>query len=616
MNWRHFQAFVWLRWRLTANHWRRAGKLNAVLMAAVVVLTLVMAVPLFIGSFALGLYAIPKATPDQLMYVWDGLIVGFLSFWAIGVLVELQRNEDLPLSKFLHLPVSVNAAFLINYLSSLLRLTIVVFVPAMAGYALALVYVKGVSQLPVVPALAAFLLMVTAPTYLFQGWLASLVSNPRRRRTVVVAATMVFVLIFQLPNLLNLYIPRMSRMTLRESSRSIAQMQAEQASLGKSLEAGEISIEEFKRRSEEALDTFKNETQRLSAEGPQQIARIVGIANTALPVGWLALGVKSAAEGRIAPSLLGLAGMSLIGAGSLWRAYRSTVRQYQGQASSRKSRAPVKPASPVGKPGNRLLELTLPGLSEPASAIALGGFRSLLRSPEAKMSLLSPLIMGGVFGSMLLNGRQGMPELSSPLLGVAAIACVLFGMAQLMVNQFGIDRDGFRVFVLCAAPRRDILLGKNLAIAPVAVVLTAIMLTAVQILRPMRLDHALSMIPQFISMYLMFCFMANLFSIYVPVYLAPGTLKPANPKVTTVLLQVAMFLLVFPLCQSLTLIPLAAESVLNVFGLAGRVPVCLLLSLAQCAAALLLYRSSLDWLGDQLQEREQRILETVTNRAL
>ena len=54
------------------------------------------------------------------------------------------------------------------------------------------------------PLSAAFLLMVTALTYQFQGWLASLMSNPRRRRTVVVAATAVFVLIFQLPNLLQL----------------------------------------------------------------------------------------------------------------------------------------------------------------------------------------------------------------------------------------------------------------------------------------------------------------------------------------------------------------------------------------------------------------------------
>ena len=55
------------------------------------------------------------------MYAWDALIVAFLLFWGIGLLTELQRNDPLSLSKFLHLPVSVNSAFLINYLSSLVR---------------------------------------------------------------------------------------------------------------------------------------------------------------------------------------------------------------------------------------------------------------------------------------------------------------------------------------------------------------------------------------------------------------------------------------------------------------------------------------------------------------
>ncbi len=207
MNWQHLQAFVWLRWRLLSNQWRRAGIANAVLMMIVFVGALVTAIPLFIGCFMVGLYVIPKATPAQLMYVWDGVIVAFLFFWAIGLVTELQRTEPLSLSKFLHLPVSVNGAFLINYVSSLLRLSLIVFVPVMLGFSLALVWTKGTLLVPVLPALAAFLLMVTALTYQLQGWLASLMSNPRRRRTVIVATTMIFVLVVQLPNLLNFYAP-------------------------------------------------------------------------------------------------------------------------------------------------------------------------------------------------------------------------------------------------------------------------------------------------------------------------------------------------------------------------------------------------------------------------
>ena len=111
------------------------------------------------------------------------------------------------------------------------------------------------------------------------------------------------------------------------------------------------------------------------------------------------------------PAILGLLGMTLIGAGSLWRAYRTTVGLYSGQSTNVKGRPAPAPAvaSPasVAKPGGLWLEARLPGLSEPVSAIALGGFRSLVRSPEAKMMLLSPVIMIPIFGSMLWRGRAG-----------------------------------------------------------------------------------------------------------------------------------------------------------------------------------------------------------------
>ena len=131
----------------------------------------------------------------------------------------------------------------------------------------------------------------------------------------------------------------------------------------------------------------------------------------------------------------------------------------------------------------------------------------------------------------------------------------------------------------------------------------------------MRLDHFLAMFPQFVSMFLLFCILANLLSIYAPIHVAAGSLKPSNPKLSTVLLQLVMFLVLFPLTQGLTLLPLGIEALLEFLGWTEGVPVCLLLSLAECAAVVLLYRSSLDWQGGLLQAREQRILEIVTNRA-
>ena len=179
------------------------------------------------------------------------------------------------------------------------------------------------------------------------------------------------------------------------------------------------------------------------------------------------------------PSLLGFLGMTLIGTASLWRAYRTTIGLYQGQSTVRKGRPAPAVASPASarKPGALLLEARLPGLSEPVSAIALGGLRSLLRSPEAKMMLLTPVLMGAIFGSMLLKvAEQRFRTRCGRWSPSGRLGSSLFGMLQLMANQFGFDRDGFRVFVLCAAPRRDILLGKNLAFAPLALGMAAILL--------------------------------------------------------------------------------------------------------------------------------------------
>jgi len=611
--WQHLQAFLWLRWRLLFNQWRRAGALNAVLMMIVTIGALVTAIPLFIASFALGQFAIPKAAPAHLMYAWDGLIVVFLFFWGLGLVTELQRTEPLSLSKFLHLPVSVNGAFLINYVSSLLRLSLIVFGPVMFGFALALIFVKGIFMLPVLPSLAAFLLMVTALTYQVQGWLAALMSNPRRRRTVIVATTMTFVLIAQLPNLLNFFALGGTRQRVDRSARLVEEL----AKLERASKAHEFDAVEHVRRQQEVIQTDKLASQQADRETAERWEQTARLLNTVLPVGWLPLGVMAGAEGHVMPAILGLLGMTLIGTASLWRAYRTTIGLYQGEFTKRRGRPAPAIAAPakVRKARGGLLEARIPGLSEPVSAIALGGLRSLVRSPEAKMMLLTPLLLSVIFGSMLWKGRQSIPVSIRPLVAIAGMVVVLFGVLQLMVNQFGFDRDGFRVFVLCAAPRRDILLGKNLAFAPLALGLAAILLSILQVVCPMRWDYLLAMLPQYVSMFLLFCILTNMLSIYGPVYVAAGSLKPSNPRLVTVLLQLVTFTFLFPLIQGLTLLPLGIEAVLIFLGWPEGAPICLVLSLAECAVVVIIYHFSLVWQGGLLQAREQRILEIVTDRA-
>jgi hypothetical protein len=202
-----------------------------------------------------------------------------------------------------------------------------------------------------------------------------------------------------------------------------------------------------------------------------------------------------------------------------------------------------------------------------------------------------------------------------PLIATGGMVFVLLGVTQMMGNVFGFDRDGFRVFVLSAVPRRDVLLGKNLAFAPIMMAMAFILLAVVQSISPLRLDHLLAMIPQYVSMYLLFCLCANLMSIYAPLHVSAGSLRPSNPKITTILLQLVMVMILFPATQAVTLLPLGAEVMLRLVGIAESIPVCLLLSMAECAVVILIYRVAISLQGSDLRAREQRILDIVTSRA-
>ena len=186
--------------------------------------------------------------------------------------------------------------------------------------------------------------MVTALTYQFQGWLASLMSNPRRRRTVIVVTTMVFVLLVQLPNLVNFIVLRNVKQqanpdkALKAAGKALKGLFEDQKALIRAHASGELNDIEFKRRTEELMHKHElvlDRPRHATAENIEQngSAREYGLAG------------RLAAAGRAQPPRavpcrpsLGLLGMTLIGTASLWRAYRTTVGIYQGQLTKRQNR--------------------------------------------------------------------------------------------------------------------------------------------------------------------------------------------------------------------------------------------------------------------------------------
>jgi hypothetical protein len=615
VNWRHFQAFLWLRWRLRVNQFKRGGLVNALILAFLGAGAALVAIGLLIGSFFVGLLALREVSPGVILLVWDGLVVAFLCFWLTGLLVELQRPESLSLDRFLHLPVSLTGAFLINYLSSLFSVALLVCLPAMIGLALGMVFARGPALLLLFPLLAAFLLMVTALTYQFQGWLAALMANKRRRRTIMVVVTMVFVLLSQLPNLINILRPWKGTV----QNQPAAQQSPEEVELERRLASGQISFQQFQQRRREIEEQTVIRRQETEQRQLQEAERTASLISLVLPPGWPPLGVAALAEGSVLPALLGMFGLSFIGALSLWRSYRTTVLLYTGAFTSGRKAAPAVrsvvagPTAAAMPPG--LLEKELPWLSERAAAIALAGFRSLTRAPEAKMVLLTPLIMVIVFGGMLLRKPFTLPEPARPLIAYGAMSIILLSLIQLVGNQFGFDRSGFRVFVLCAASRDDILLGKNLAVAPLAIGLGTLLVALLQVVYPLRVDLFLAALVQQVSMFVLFVMLANLLAILAPTPIAAGSLKPTNPRGIPMLFHF-LFVILFPVALSPTLLPLGIEVLVNqLTQTPNGMPICLALSVLECAGILYLYRWVLVGEGALLQAREQKILEVVASRA-
>jgi ABC-2 type transport system permease protein len=578
VNLEQLKTILWLRWRLTRNQWARSKGVGAAIATVVAVLLFLLAVGSFIGALLAGMFGLGAAKPLAIMGVWAGLTTAFLFAWMIGLLNELQRSESIDLQRLMHLPVALGQMFLVNYIASHLSLSIFFAVPAMMGLSLGLAISRGPEMLLLAPFSLSVVLMVSAWTYLLRGWLATLMSNPRRRRTVIMVITFSFILISQAPNL---YFN-----VLRGRSRS--------------------SPGSMRARHGNSQNPF----------GREKLDTLITVQKF-IPPFWLSFGAGELADGRPLPAVLGTVGCLAIGALGLRRSYRDTVRFYHGD-TGKKSSALVDP-EPVktgtltpAKTGNRFLELRIPALPEQAVALGLATFRSMLRAPEVKMawasSFLMPLIVGASF---LLRGPPHTPEAAKPFIMTAAVVFAVFMLVQFLSNQFGFDRDGFRALILAPADRRLILLGKNLASLPVAAGFGLVLLSLICLwLRPSILVVAAALF-QLPTVVLLAGLVGNLLSVLVPYRIQPGSMKPTKMPGLAMLVMVFCHLL-FPVAMAPVFVAPLAELLWRQAGWTDLVPVNLLFSFALAALTAFVYWTTLGPMGRLLQRRETKILNVVS----
>jgi ABC-2 type transport system permease protein len=580
MDWGQLRSIIWLRWRLSRNQWSRAGQLGAIITITVLVICLIIGIGGgFVGTLV-GTFALVNVSPQKMLIVWDIIVIAFLFFWMTGIMTEIQRSETIDINRMLHLPVSLKEIFLINYVASHLTLSIIVFMPVMLGLSLGLTIGRQLSMAWMFPLVLGFIFMITAWTYCLRGWLATLMVNKRKRRAVIALVTFSFIVLVQLPNII-----------------------------------GNLVRDHKKHRPDTMKSAPLDEQATKRPEGRERksIPNAVLVAHKVVPFLWVGNGAMSLVSDHIWPAILGAAGAFGIGGLGLRRAYRTTFRFYQGRAVSRKSLK--KPKSTKADAARKnLLERRLPGIPDEAASLATAVFRSLIRAPEVKMAMATNFFMLLFLGTMIFVRRAAtIGDAFKPFLATGTIAFTFLGMSQLMFNHFGYDRGAFRQLVLLPAQRKWILLGKNLAFLPFALVMEAIILVIIMIALHISLITLLAVVLQLVTAFLIVSIAGNLLSILIPYRIAPGSLKRTKTSSTT---SVLIFLsrLLFPTIMIPIFIPPAMGLLLSRLGWLPAEPVNLLFSAILLGLLVLLYRLSLVPLGKLLLRHEKQILQAVTEK--
>jgi ABC-2 type transport system permease protein len=578
MNWSQFRTIIWLRWRLTRNQWSRGGKLNAVLTIIITVMGLGLCAVGGIAGLLAGTFALSKAPPPVMLVVWDLIFGVFLFMWLAGVVSEIQRSETIDISRLLHLPVSLRNVFLINYLASHLTFSIILFLPAMMGLSLGLILGGRGLMVLMFPLVLGVVFMITAWTYCLRGWLVTLMMNKRRRRTIIAGITFAFILLSQIPYIITNIVDRHDR---------------------------------HKPGTTQSTQTEQQAPARPRGEDKIVIPRGILLANEAVPFLWVGNGAMSLATGNVWPAVLCSAGAFGIGALGLRRAYRSTIRFYQGQTAGKTAKRKPK-AEKLAAKGSNLIERRVPGVPEEAAASAMAFFRCLMRAPEVKMVLATNFIMLLIFGTMIfIRHSSNISDNVRPFIATGAVVFMFLSLSQLMFNLFGFDRAGFRQLVLLPTPRRQILLGKNLSFLPVTAGTGAIFLLVVKIAMGIPVAIVIAAVLQLLAAFLLLSMAGNLVSVLVPYRIAAGSLKPTKTSMKTGIL-IFVSRMFFPMLMAPIFFPPVMGLLFSSVGWLPAAPVNLFCSAVLFALLALFYRLSLRPLGELMQRREKEILQVVT----
>ncbi len=567
-----FKTLIWLRF-IVFRHTLTGGKAVSILLTAIVCVGALL-VSLGVGAVLFKVGAdLKPSDANAVLLISDACLIVFLFFWMFGMLLELQRSETIDFRKMLFLPVSLPVVFLLNYGVAVFSPALILFAFPAFAWSAGLALGMGARMWLALPIAAVFYLMLASWTYYVRGILAAVMENKRRRRYVVTLIAFLFVLLGQMPNIL-------VHTVIEPQSRNLK------------AQAGQPN------------------TPKPQGWTDARAVEMVRMFHIPVPPFWLPYGLYGIARGEAATPVACAAGMGALTLLGLALGYRSTRRYYMGTASG-KTREPVERVERGSRLRPSFAMRRLPFVDDDTAAVAVASWLSYLRQPNIYLMLIMPVVMG--VGFMVVYAPNVLREGGQQHSGIAPFFVTVWpilNFAALMSNLFGMDRTGFRAFILLPTERRKYLLGKNLALFPmVGGLSTFFVISGAVLLRPGWVAFLISIVHTF-YLYLIFCTMGNFLSIRFPYRMGWEGMRGKRPTAYTFF--AALFVLTFSaVLMAPTLLCLYLDSIASsTYGYEG-VSLGLVVSVAMLAMAVVAYRYGLNAAGKLLTAREQTILDTL-----
>lgn len=512
-------AILWLKIRLFKNQNRLLRKVSISISLIVIMFTLLGAVfagllGYFLGSLSLHLIDYPGAF--TILLIVDFIIFVFVVYRFSTFASEIQHSNIVDMKKMLYLPlVSLRSVYFLNFSLTLFAPVFVIFHVALLGFLAGLSEVFGPRMFLGILLVFAFYLMISSWLHYFQGALANLMENKKRKRLISVLASLFIVLLIQIPNLMNMAMKYLHS---------------------------------------------KNLIEKPSTHYVQQVLLI---GNSLLPLGWLASGLKSLAEEEFWLFSFCLAGMGLVAYAGIHAGYKTTIRYYLGSGGKPKGKKIVPKASKQ-KAMLSFLNRQVPFVSEDTGSLALVELLNYFRHPKIRSQLLLLSMFGVFLCAMQRNNPLG-SELSLAVFFLFQVSMV----GGYLLSCFGTDVESFRGLLLLPTDRGKILLAKNLSMLPFSIAVHILPALVYLFWGRMTVPLALIWLMSILQMHIWICIVGNCFSIFFPYRINMNMMKQTSRGgrsfFSGVLSLFSLPFLFIPVAVSLSIDP----AIEHVFGYKG-----------------------------------------------